>query len=131
VTGAVRVNDRDQEISPIERHVVVAAVPEDNVRFLFGLTNDHFVIDTGVNHDSRIDVRLVLLALLDRAFVLVEIAQRGEALAGLFGEVAVRHGMTDRHHLLAHRLKHLGDPASGLRFPATGANGTDGDHRLA
>jgi hypothetical protein len=80
VARPVRVDDGDVEVGLVERRVVVAAVPDDDVRFLLGLAEDRLVVDAGVDDVARGDVRLVLLALLDGALVLIEVLDGGEAL---------------------------------------------------
>ncbi len=93
--GPVGVGDDDLEVGLVEGEVVVAAVPEDDVGFLLGLAEDGPVVDAGVDDDAVVDVGLVLLALLDRALVLVEVGVGGEALDLLLDEVAVGHRVAD------------------------------------
>ena len=73
---------------------------------------------------------LVLFHFLDRALVLLEILDRGEALHGLGREIAVGHRVADGHDLLAHVLEDLRHAPGCLRFAATGADRADRDHRL-
>ena len=47
VTGAVRVGHHDVKIALVERDVVVAAVPEDDVGLFLGLAQDGFVVHAG------------------------------------------------------------------------------------
>ena len=67
VPGSVRVDDDDVEVGLDERRVVVAAVPDDHVRLLLGAGEDRRVVDPGEDEVAFGEVRLVLLALLDRA----------------------------------------------------------------
>ncbi len=120
----------DLEIGFIEGEVVVAAVPEDDVRFLLGFAEDGLVIDARVDDDPGDDMGLVLLALLDGAFVPVEVGQLGVALDLLDGQVAVGHGMADGGHAAALGLKNVGHLAGSLALAAAGADGADRDHRL-
>src|SRR5690606_8937985 len=71
VAGTVRVDDGDGQVGPEEREVVVAAVPQDDVGFALSLLQDLAVVDAGVDHVAAVDVRFVLLALLDGAAVLL------------------------------------------------------------
>ena len=76
VPDAQRVRDDDVEVGLVERRVVVAAVPQDDVRLLLRLRQDVAVVDAGVDDRAADDVRLVLLDLLDRAVVLLEVGDR-------------------------------------------------------
>ena len=131
VAGAVRVDDGDVQVGLVEGEVVVAAVPEDDVGLLLGLAQDGLVVDAGVDDVAGLDVRLVLLHLLDGALVLVEVLDRREALHALLDEVAVGHGVADGDDLLAGLAQQRLDLARGLALAGAGAHGADGDHRLA
>ncbi len=113
-----------------EGQVVVAAVPQHDVGLGLGHRQDAGVVDAGEDHDAAIDVRLVFLALLDRALVLVEVVVVAEALRGLGHQVAVRHRMPHRHHAQPLRLQGAGHSARGLRLAGTGAGRADRDHGL-
>ncbi len=78
--GAVRVGDADVESRPVERQVVVSAVPEDDLRLGFRHLENPRVIDAGVDHEAAVDERLVLFPLLDRAAVSGEVVIGGESL---------------------------------------------------
>ena len=81
VARPVRVGDDDLEVGTVERQVVVAAVPDDDVGLLLGLGQDRRVVHARVDDGARVDVRLVLLALLDRALVAVEVLERRRSAA--------------------------------------------------
>ena len=100
MTRPQRIDQDDLQIGPHEREIVVAAVPDDDVRLRLGKSEDAGVVDAGKDDIARTDVRFVLLALLDRALGGVEIAEACEALHRLALEIAIGHGMA--HH---------GDPA--------------------
>src|SRR5512140_2777625 len=127
VPGPVRVGDDDLEVRLVERKVVVAAVPKDDVGFLLGLLEDGAVVDAGVDDDALVDVGLVLFALLDRRLVLVEVGVGGEALDRLLGQIAIGHGVPDGGHAAAFLLKDGGDAAAGLALAGTGPDGANGD----
>ena len=93
VPRPVRVDDDEVQVRPDERRVVVAAVPEDHVGLLLGRVEDRRVVDPGEDDVALGQVRLVLLALLDRAVVGGEVLVAAEALDGLLRQVAVRHRM--------------------------------------
>ena len=95
VAQSQRVRQRDPDVRSIERPVVVASIPEEHVAFGRGLLEDGGIVDAGVHDRAFVDVRLVLLALLERALVLVEIFVAAEPLHRLAGEIAVRHRVTD------------------------------------
>jgi hypothetical protein len=61
VAGPQRIGDGDQQIGRVERRVVVASVPDDDV----GLAEDRLVVDTGVHDHAYGDGRLAFLALLE------------------------------------------------------------------
>ncbi len=111
--------------------VVVASVPEDDVRLLLGLAQDGLVVHAGEDDPAGIEVRLVLLALLDGGVVPREVVAAGEALHALGDEVAVGHGVTDDHRpvaLLSEVCRHC---AGGLALAGSGAHGADGHDRQA
>ena len=95
VPGAMRVADHDVDVGRDEGHVVVPAVPQDHVGLLLGGGQDLGVVDPGEHEVSLREVRLVLLALLNRAVVRIEILVALEPLHHLFRQVAVRHGMAE------------------------------------
>src|SRR4029453_8086144 len=65
VPGPQRVGDHDVQVGTVERQVVVAAVPQQDLGLGLGPLQDGVVVDPGVHHRARGQVRLVLLALLD------------------------------------------------------------------
>ena len=115
---------------PDERRVVVAAVPDDRVRLGLGRLEDRRVVDAREDEVALGEVRLVLLALLDRAVGGVEILVAREALHGLLGQVAVGHRVAEHGDALAALAQEPGDVARGLALAGAGAHGADGDDRL-
>ena len=91
----MRVDDHDVHVGLDKRRVVVAAVPEDDVGLLLGPLEDRGVVDAREDEVPLGEVRLVLLALLDRAVVRVEVLVALEALDRLLREIAVRHRVTE------------------------------------
>jgi hypothetical protein len=102
VPGAVRVGHHNRQVGLVEGEVVVAAVPQDDIHFLFGLAQDGFVIHAGIDDNAVIEVRFVFLALFNGAFVLIQVGVIGEALHLLLDQVAVGHGVADGRHAVAH-----------------------------
>lgn len=96
VTRAMRIGDHDVQIGDEEGQIVVAAIPQDDIRLVFGAGEDGGVIHAGEDHVTVIEVRLVLLALLDGGLVQVEVGVAAEALHGLLAQIAVGHRMA--HH---------------------------------
>ena len=70
-----------------------------------GGAQDVLVVDAREDEAPGVEVRLVLLALLDRGLVAVEVRVRLEALDALRDEVAVRHRVADDRDLEALRLE--------------------------
>ena len=101
VARAVRIDDDDVQVRLDERRVVVATVPENHVGFLFRRAQDLLVVDAREDEVALGEVRLVLLALLDRRIGRLEILVVLEPLHRLFREVAVRHRMAEHRDLLA------------------------------
>ncbi len=130
VAGPVRVDDDDVQVGLDERRVVVAAVPEDDVGLLLGRVQDRAVVDPGEDEVALAEMRLVLLALLDRAFGRVQILVAREALDGLLGEVAVGHRVAEDGDLVPGIAQDRGDVTGRLALAGAGANGADGDDRL-
>ena len=79
------VSHHDLKVSGVEGCVVVAAVPENEIGFFFGLAQDFLVVHAGVDDSSLPEVRLVLLTFFNRALVALQIFHGGEALHGLSG----------------------------------------------
>jgi hypothetical protein len=138
VAGTVRVDDDDVDVGAHERRVVVAAVPEDHVRLLFGLLEDRGIVDPGEDEVAVGQVRLVLLALLDGGVRRLEVVVALEPLHRLRGEVAVRHRMAEHGDALARPAQELGDAARRLALARAGAHRADrdaglrrGEHRVA
>ena len=120
-----RIRDDDAHGRPVEREVVVPAVPEQDVALRLRLRQDVGVVDAGVDDRAGRDVRLVLLALLDRGLVAVEVLERRVALHALGVQVAVRHRVPHRDDPLARVLQHAGDRARRLALAGAGAHGAD------
>ena len=138
VTGTVWIDNDDQEIGTDERRVVVASVPDDDVRFLLGRTEDALVVDAGEDEIALGDVGFVLLAFLDRRVGGFEILVALEALHRLRRQVAVRHRMTQHGDALARLAQERSHAARGLALARAGPNCSDCDdglrrreHRLA
>ena len=125
VTRPVRVDDGDVHVRPDERRVVVAAVPDDDVGLLLGGREDRGVVDAGEDEVALGEVRLVLLALLDRAVGRVEVLVAREALDDLLREVAVRHRVAEDGDALAVVAQELGHAPRRLALPGAGAHGAD------
>ena len=130
VLGAVRIHHRDPQVRLVERHVVVAAVPDHYVGLGFGLAQNAFVVHAGIDDAARHDVRLVLLALLDRHLVAFHILHRGKTLHGLRHEVAIGHGVAHRHDAQPHVAQRAHHGPAGLALAGARARGADGHHRL-
>ena len=130
VSRPVRVDDDDVNVRLDERRVVVAAVPDDDVGFLLGGLEDRCVVDAGEDEVALGEVRLVLLALLDRAVGVLEILVALEALDDLLRQVAVRHRVAENGDALAVVPEQLGDAARRLALARARADGADRRDRL-
>ena len=131
VAGAQRIGHDHEEVRPVEREVVVAAVPDDDVGLLLRLAEDGLVVDAGVEDAAGVEVRLVLLALLDGRLVPVEVRVGRESLDALLDEVAVGHRVADDDDAEALLLEQAGEVARGLALAGAGPGGPGGDERLA
>ena len=131
VSWTVGIDDDDVDVGLDERRVVVAAVPQDHVGFLFRCVQDLLVVDSGEDEVSLGEMRLVLLTLLDRRIGGFEVLVALEALHGLFREISVRHRMPEDGHLFAGLAEELGDAPGGLALAGPGADRADRDGRLA
>src|SRR6266511_966884 len=130
VSRPVRVDDDDVQIGTDERRVVVAAVPDDHFGVALREVEDRRVVDAGEDEVSLRQVRLVLLALLDRRIRCVEIVVPLEALHRLSREVAVRHRVPDDRDALAGAAQQRRHSSRGLALTGARAYGADGDARL-
>ncbi len=104
MAGTMRVHKGDIKIRLVEREIVVAAVPEYDVGFLLGFTENGFVVDACVHYDAAIDMGLVLFPFLDGAVVQIEIFVGGKALDLLLCQIPVWHWMAYGNDVLAHTL---------------------------
>ena len=74
-------------------------------------------------------MRFVLFTLFDGALMLVHVVDGGEALHGLNGEIAVRHGVADYDDFfVTFAAQFGGDEAAERALAASGAHGADRDH---
>ena len=69
------IDQDDLQVGLHEREIVVAAIPDDDVGLHLRSAQDAGIVDAGEDDVACTDVRLVLLALLDRARSRVEIAR--------------------------------------------------------
>src|ERR1044072_6579761 len=99
------IGDHDLQVGLEKRRVIVAAVPENQVRFLLGTKEDGFVIDSGINHGSVHDVGFVLLALLERALVFLRAGKSCEPLTRLVVKIGVGHRKMNAGRMPAEPLK--------------------------
>jgi hypothetical protein len=130
VPRSMGVDDRQVQRRPYEGRVVVAAVPEDHVGLALGRAEDRLVVDAGEDEVALGEVRLVLLALLDRAVGRVEVLVALEPLHRLPCEVAVGHGVAEDGDAPPRVVQERGDPSRRLALPRARANGADRDDRL-
>ncbi len=130
MSRAVRVRDNDLQIRDIKGEVIITAVPQDNVRFLFRLAEDLFIIHAGIDEHAIVDVRLVFLTLFDRGLMLVEVIIIGEALDFLAHQVSIWHRVTDRRDLVTHVPEDQRHAPRRLAFPRPRAHGANGHHWL-
>src|SRR5271167_2047312 len=96
---AVRVSHHNLQIASVETCVVVAAVPQDDVRFFFGGAENLLVVDSRVNHRAVLKMRLVFFPFLDRAFIAIQIFAVGEALYGLRLQISIGHRVANDNRL--------------------------------
>ncbi len=129
VAGAVRVGQNDVHVALVEREVVVAAIPYDDVGLLLRLAQDLLVVDACIHDDASVDQRLVLLPLLDRGLVKLEVLIAGISLNRLLYQIAVRHRVANRHDAEAHVPQDGGYPPRGGALSRAGPDGADADHR--
>src|SRR5208283_1874570 len=90
---------------------------------------DRCVVYTREHHVSGRQVRLVFLALLERARGGLEIGKAGKALHSFELEIAVGHGVTQYGDAQTPRAEPAPEPARGLRFAAARADRRDRDDR--
>ena len=112
----MRVSHNNLQVRHIKREVVIAAVPQNNVRFFLGLANNLFVIHTCIDDHTVINVRLIFLALLNGALVFIEIVIICVALNFLCHEISIRHRVTDGGDFVTHLLQDGSHAPRGLTF---------------
>jgi hypothetical protein len=116
-------------VGPVERRVVVAPVPDDDLRLPFRPPQNLRVIDAGVHDDPLLHQRFVLFKLLDGAIAGDEIIPARKALDDLVPQIAIRHGMPGHDHLFALVLQYPANPAGCRRLAAAGPHAADRYHR--
>ena len=129
VPRAQRVDKHNMQIRRYEGKVIVAAVPENDVSFTFGLPDDAAIIGAGVDDVADRQMRFVFFALLHRTIGAVEFGEVFEALGRLQGEFAIGHRMADRDRAQTQRFEAPRDIASDLRFADARTHGADCDDR--
>ena len=125
MSGTVRVQHGDVNIRLIECKVVIASIPEDDIRFFFSLTQNRLVVDTGIDDDTIFDVGFILLPLLNGSVLEIEIGECSKPLHPLFNEISIRHGMSDCDHLLSTTDEDVRHTPGCLAFAASRPDGTD------
>ena len=113
-----------------ERRVVVAAVPEDDVRFLLRRPEDALVVDACEDEVALREMRLVLLTLLDRRVGRLEILVALEPLYGLLRQIAVRHGMAQHRDALPGFAEQFCDAPCRLALARARTDRADRNGRL-
>jgi hypothetical protein len=131
IARSQRVGDNEEEVWPVEREVVVATVPQDDVGLELGLMQDRPVVDTCVHDPPGVEMGLVLLALFDRRLEPIEIAVGSVALDTLGGEVAVRHGVADDDRCDAPIGEEGGNVSGRLALARPRSRRADRDDRTA
>src|ERR1017187_5543059 len=129
VSRAMRIENNNVEIGLVERSVIVASVPQNDVALLFGLMQDVLVIDTRINRRALHDVRLIFLTLFDGALISFEVGEGGKAFRTLGNQIAVRHGMTDHDWVPIEVPQFRRDATGDGTLAATRANRAHGNHR--
>ena len=127
------IDENDVKAWSDERKVVVAAIPQDDIRLLRGSLEDAGIVGTGKDQIADGKMRLVLLPLFDRALRGIQIPEALEPLHGLALEMAIGHRMADGDHAKAALLEPSREPASNLRLSNTRSHRRDcddGDARL-
>src|SRR5207344_178616 len=116
IVGTQGVDHDDVQIGPEKWEVVVAAIPDDEIRAGGRLLRDARVVDTREHDVAGRQVRLVLFALFDGAAGGVQILELLEALRALALEIGVRHGMADDGDAATARPQAGAEPASDRRL---------------
>jgi hypothetical protein len=113
-----------------ERQVVVPAIPDQNIGFLFGPSEDLLIVDTSEHRDAGFDQRLILLAFLQGAVVPIQVRQFAEPLHRLSGQVAIGHGMANRHDSVAEIAEYTTNVSGSGAFAGAGTDSAKSDHRF-
>ncbi len=129
ISRPVGIHQNDVEIRLAEGEVVVPTIPEDDLRLFLGLLQDCPVVHPSVYHNPAVHVGLILLPLLDGAFMPVQVLEGGEPLDRLLLQVAVRHGVADHDDPSAPGLQQGSHPPGSLTLPRPRSDGADGYDR--
>ncbi len=102
MTRSVWVSHYYVQVRCVEGHVIVASVPNDNVCFFLGRSQNLFIINSRIDNETVGDMRLIIFSLLNSALISVKILHRSESLNNLSAQVTIRHGMPHNHNLITH-----------------------------
>ena len=127
VSGSQGIDENDMKAWSDERKVVVATVPEDDIRLLRGGLEDAGIVGTGKHQRADGKMRLVLLPLFDRALRGIQIPEALKPLHGLALEMAIGHRMADGDHAKAALFETSREPARDLRLSNTCSHRRDCD----
>ena len=130
VAGSERIGNDDVQIRNVEREVVVAALPDNDIGLGLGRAQDGLVVHAGEHDAAGVEVRFVFLALLDRGLIAVEIRVGGVALDPLGDEIPVRHRVAHDGDLEALLLEKCGQVTRGLALAGAGASRAGRENRL-
>jgi hypothetical protein len=127
VSGSQGIDENDMKAWSDERKVVVAAVPEYDIRLLRGGLEDAGIVGTCKHQRADGKMRLVLFPLFDRALLGIQIPKARKPLQGLALEMAIGHRMADGDNVKAALFESPRQPARDLRLSNTCSHGRDCD----
>ena len=126
VARTMRVNNSDGRL--VEGHVVISAVPQDDIGLLLSLANDHFIVNSGIHNDAPVDVRY-FLAFLDELQLFLSKCPSA-SFAACLAKVQVPAWGTSIATTSSPSACILGHLTGCLQLTAPGSHRTNGYHRF-
>ena len=130
MTYPMGVSHINQQISLIKRQVIITAIPENDIGFLFRLPDNGFIVNTGLHDSPTVNMRLIFLHLFDGAVMFLQIFNGGKSLDFLFCQVTIGHRMTNNGHTYTCIGQYFCHSPSRLTFPRSGSDSADCYYRF-
>ena len=128
MTGPVRISHHNVYVRPVKRKIIISPIPDHDISLLFGCSENSFVIHSGEDYCTHIDVWLIFLSLFNRTIMEIEILEISKSLYSLLCEIAIWHRMSNCDYVLVTKFSQYANNVSRcLAFPASCSYCTNGN----